>query len=341
MDEILVVGCGLSGVVIARQLAQAGYKIHIIDKRSHIGGNVYDQVNEKGIRVHHYGPHLFHTKNEKVFKYLQQFGEWVPYKHKVKAMLQDGRYVTLPVNRETKDIVGEENIVETFFRPYSEKMWDMKLEELNPDILNRVPVRDDDNTYYFPNDPFQAMPKDGYTAIVKNIINHPNIRISLESPFQKSMEEDARHIFNAMPIDEYYDYRYGELPYRSVKFHTINLPMPKLLPVTTVNFTHKGPHTRVTEWKNIPAHGENNQFTTLTYEEPCDYKDNNNERFYPVKDLQGTNRELYKKYQAIPNEKTTFIGRLGLYIYIDMDQAVNAALKTAERFLQKQKKLDQ
>ena len=341
MDEILVVGCGLSGVVIARQLAQAGYKIHIIDKRSHIGGNVYDQVNEKGIRVHHYGPHLFHTKNEKVFKYLQQFGEWVPYKHKVKAMLQDGRYVTLPVNRETKDIVGEENIVETFFRPYSEKMWDMKLEELNPDILNRVPVRDDDNTYYFPNDPFQAMPKDGYTAIVKNIINHPNIRISLESPFQKSLEEHARHIFNAMPIDEYYDYRYGELPYRSVKFHTINLPMPKLLPVTTVNFTHKGPHTRVTEWKNIPAHGENNQFTTLTYEEPCDYKDNNNERFYPVKDLQGTNRELYKKYQAIPNEKTTFIGRLGLYIYIDMDQAVNAALKTAERFLQKQKKLDQ
>lgn len=338
MKEILVVGCGLSGVVIARQLALEGYKIHIIEKRDHIGGNVYDYVNKNGIRVHQYGPHLFHTKNEKVFRYLQQFAEWVPYKHQVKAMLKDGRYVTLPVNRETKEIVGEENIVETFYRPYSEKMWAMKLEELNPDILQRVPVRDDDNEFYFPNDPYQAMPKEGYTHLVQNMLRHPNIRVSLQTPFQKSMEEKAFHIFNAMPIDEYYDHCFGELPYRSVKFHTLDLPFPKVLPVATVNFTHRGPHTRVTEWKNIPEHGQNDQCTTLTYEEPCDYKDNNNERFYPVKDLHGINRALYKKYQALPNEKTTFIGRLGLYIYIDMDQAVNAALKIAEQFLQKNKK---
>tara|TARA_B110000305_G_C18924213_1_gene396524 strand:- start:145 stop:564 length:420 start_codon:yes stop_codon:yes gene_type:complete len=136
-----------------------------------------------------------------------------------------------------------------------------------------------------------------------------------------------------MPIDEYYKFKFGELPYRSIKFHTVDIPVPKLFPVATVNFTNKGPFTRVTEWKNIPSHGVNEIYTTITYEEPCDYKENNNEKFYPVKDLKGENRDLYKKYNLIKNDKTTFIGRLGLYVYFDMDQAINSALIISKMFL--------
>ena len=143
--KILVVGAGFSGAVVAHKLADAGHDIHVIDERNHIGGNAYDYVNNKGIRIHKYGPHLFHTNNEKVYNWVTQFDKWVPYKHKVKAQLDDGRYVTLPVNKETKDIVGHENIVSTFYAPYTYKMWGKTIEELDPSIMKRVAVRDDDN----------------------------------------------------------------------------------------------------------------------------------------------------------------------------------------------------
>lgn len=330
--NILIVGAGFSGAVIARELAEAGFSITIIDKRNHIAGNAFDYNNELGIRIHKYGPHLFHTNNEKVYDWLSKFTEWIPYKHKVKALLDDGRYVTLPVNKETKNIVGEKNIVDTFIRPYSEKMWGVKLEELDPQILSRVPIRDDDNEYYFPNDEFQVMPKHGYTKLFHNILDHSNIEVILNTEFNKNMVANFEHIFNSMPIDEYYDFCYGELPYRSIKFTNINLPMPKVLPETVVNFTHDGPQTRVTEWKNVPNHGITNNWTTLTYEEPCDYKQNNMERFYPVKDINGHNRELYKKYAEISNLKMSFIGRLGMYSYLDMHQCINAALSISNDF---------
>jgi UDP-galactopyranose mutase len=330
---ILIVGAGFSGAVIARELADKGYKIVIIDKRDHIAGNAYDFDNELGIKIHKYGPHLFHTNNKTVFDWLSNYTEWTPYRHKVKAILSDGRYVTLPINKETKTIVGEENIIDTFIRPYSEKMWGMKLEELDPQIINRVPIRDDYNEYYFPNDEYQFMPKNGFTELFKNILNHPNINVKLNTSFEKFMEDDYDFIFNSMPIDEYYDFCYGELPYRSIKFTDINIPIPKVLPETVVNFTHNGPHTRVTEWKNIPGHGTTNEWTTLTYEEPCDYKENNMERFYPVKDIDGINRALYKKYELIINKKVTFIGRMGMYVYLDMHQCVSSALSIAYNFL--------
>jgi UDP-galactopyranose mutase len=283
--KVLIVGAGFSGAVIARELAENGVQVIVLDKREHIGGNAFDYKNEHGIRVHKYGPHLFHTNNKTVFEWLSKFTDWIPYKHKVKALLNDGTYVTLPVNKITKQIVGEENIVDTFIRPYSEKMWGMKLIDLDPQILNRVPIRDDENEFYFPNDEYQYMPKDGYAKLFENILNHKNIEKKLNTEFKKEMEMDYDHIFNSMPIDEYYDFQFGELPYRSIKFTNIHIPAPKLLPVAQVNFTHNGPHTRVVEWKNIPNHGENHQMTTLNYEEPCDYKDNNMERYYPVKDL--------------------------------------------------------
>lgn len=332
--RILVVGAGFSGAVVARECAAAGHLVKVIDKRDHIGGNAYDYIDDNGIRIHKYGPHLFHTNNEKVVQWLSQFTEWVPYQHKVKAQLNDGTYVTLPVNKETKEIVGEENVLDIFFRPYTKKMWGKSLDELDPSIINRVPIRDDDNELYFPNDEYQMMPKNGYTEIFKNILNHSNIEVECNVEFHQSMEEEYDYVFNSMPIDMYFNYDYGELPYRSIKFHNVVLQQPRVLPTATVNFTHDGPYTRVTEWKNIPAHGENDYTTVLTYEEPCDYKDNDFERYYPVKDIEGTNRETYKKYKERVNEdKMTFIGRCGMYVYVDMHQAISSALATARRFL--------
>jgi len=333
MKSILIVGAGFSGAVIARELAEAGHNCTIIDKRHHIGGNAYD-YECSGIRIHKYGPHLFHTNNKEVVDWLSQFTEWVDYQHKVKAQLSDGRYVTLPVNKETKEIVGEDNILDTFFRPYTLKMWGKTLDELDPSIINRIPTRDDDNELYFPNDKYQMMPKDGYTKIFENIFKHKNIKVFTGTRFTKSMEKKYDHVFNSMPIDQYFNNKHGELPYRSIKFHKVLLPMAKVLPTATVNFTHDDPYTRVTEWKNIPNHGESATQTILTYEEPCDYKDNNKERYYPVKDVDGVNRETYKKYkEMVDTDRMTFIGRCGMYVYVDMHQAISSALATSKRYL--------
>lgn len=331
--KYLVVGAGLSGCVVARELAEAGHLVDVIDKRDHVAGNAYDYENEHGIRVHKYGPHLFHTNNEEVFKWLSRFTDWVEYRHKVKAQLSDGQYVTLPVNRETKDIVGEENVLDVFFRPYTKKMWGVELDQLNPDIINRVPIRDDYNEEYFPNDKIQFMPRHGYTQMVENILTHHNIHVHLQTEYNYHMDKKYDHVFNSMPIDEYFEWKYDKLPYRSIKFETVSLPIPRALPTATVNFTHHGPKTRVTEWKNIPCHGDNKYITTLTFEEPCDFTENNYERYYPVKDRDGKNRELYKKYKAEIPEHMTFIGRCGLYAYLDMHQAVSTALSTVRKFL--------
>lgn len=332
MAKILVVGAGLSGATVARVLAEAGHSIVIIDQRPHIAGNAYDRVNEHGIRIHEYGPHLFHTSDEKVVEFLSNFTEWTPYFHKVKAMLSDGRLVTLPVNIETLNIVGKENIVDTFFRPYTKKMWGLDIEQLDPTITQRVPVRNDMNELYFPNDKFQALPKQGYTAMLGKMLNHKNIQINLSTKFDKIFERDFDHTFNSMSIDEYFDYCYGVLPYRSIRFHHYNLPTPKIYPVATVNFTHSGPFTRITEWKNLPEHGLSSFWTSLTIEEPCDFSENNHERYYPVKDMNGHNRELYNKYRSLTSGRSTFIGRCGLYAYLDMHQAVSSAITLANKF---------
>lgn len=331
--RILIVGAGFSGATIARKLAEKGLRIDIIDKREHIAGNAYDFRNEHGIRQHKYGPHIFHTNNLKVFEFLGAFTRWSEYHHKVKAMLSDGTFVTLPVNKETASIVGAHRIVDIFFRPYTRKMWGLEIEQIDPEVLNRVSVRDDDNEFYFPSDTYQYMPTDGYTSLVKNILDHDYINISLSTGFSKSMESDYDYIFNSMPIDEYFDYCFGELPYRSIKFHTIVLPMPHALPTATVNFTHDGPYTRITEWKKFPDHGENPYVTTLTYEEPCDYRDNHFERYYPVKDINGDNRILFKKYLDITPTNMRFIGRCGLYAYLDMHQAISSAMSIADEYL--------
>ncbi len=331
--RVLVVGAGFSGAVIARELAEEGYSVTVIDKRTHIGGNAFDYVNAYGIRVHAYGPHLFHTSNKDVVSWLSQFTEWLPYQHRVKALLADGRFVTLPVNAETAETVGKENVLDVFFRPYTLKMWGQPLEALDPGILERVPIRGDMNDLYFPNDSFQAMPAKGYTEIFARIFDHPKIALTLGQSFNSAMEKEFSHVFNSMPIDEYFHFCEGDLPYRSIRFHHYDLPVPSLFPVATVNFTHDGPCTRVTEWKKLPGHGKNPFFTSVTVEEPCDYRENNHERYYPVKDLLGKNRELFNQYRAMTGKNMTFIGRCGLYAYLDMHQAISSALEISKKFL--------
>ena len=323
-QNILVVGAGFSGSVIARELAGAGHKITVIDQRSHIGGNCYDETLN-GVRVHKYGPHLFHTNNLKVVEWLSQFTEWVEYKHKVKAYYQD-TFLTLPPNKQTQDIL-KDKLVDVIFKPYTLKMWGTL--DVHSDIVNRVKERDDDNEYYFPNDQYQFLPLNGYTELFNNILIHPSIKVRLNTSFHKDMEEEYDHVFNSMPIDQYYDYQYGELPYRSIKFHnktnnTFTMPTP------VVNFTDDDIYTRVTKWDMFPNHGTGEVYTL---EEPCDYKDNNMERYYPVKDVAGLNRITYNKYKAIHNNKVTFIGRCGLYTYLDMDMAISSALSISNNFI--------
>ena len=335
MKKILIVGTGFSGAVIARELAEAGYNIVILDKRSHLAGNAYDYIDNNGIRIHKYGPHLFHTSNKTVISWLSNYTSWIDYKHKVKGLLSNGTLVTLPVNLETIKIVGKENIIEKFYRPYTKKMWGLELEQLDPEIINRVPIRDDDNEYYFPDDVFQALPKNGYANLIENILKHNNIKVKLNTEFKKSMESEFLHVFNSMPIDEYFEYKLGRLEYRSIKFHNYSLPIPKLYSVATVNFTHSHSFTRVTEWKNLPGNPMDSPFTALTIEEPCADYENNYERYYPVKDINGINKSLYLDYKKIIPSNMTFIGRCGQYVYLNMDQAISAALSVSKKYLNK------
>jgi UDP-galactopyranose mutase len=331
--KILIVGAGFSGAIIARRLAESGFNITVIDKRNHTAGNAYDFINKYGIRIHKYGPHLFHTSNLKVVEWLSKFTEWLDYKHKVKAVLSDGSLVTLPVNLQTIQAVGRENVLDIFYRPYTKKMWGVEIEHLDPEIINRVPIREDLNEYYFPDDTFQALPANGYTSLIESILAHDNIQVKLETPFVKGMQDEYLHTFNSMPIDEFFDFKFGRLPYRSIKFHNYNIPIASIYPVATVNFTHNHQFTRVTEWKNLPGNPNSIPWTSLTVEEPCSDSENNFERYYPVKDLLGENNLIYKKYRNMVPKEITFIGRCGQYIYINMDQAVSAAISVSESFI--------
>lgn len=330
--SVLIVGAGFSGAVLARELAEAGIHVQIVDRRDHVGGNAHDRLDSHGLRIHSYGPHLFHTANQDVVRWLSRFTVWLPYRHRVKAMLGDGRLVTLPVNAETALIIGRDRLLDVLFRPYTRKMWGVSLEELDASILARVPIRDDANEDYFPNDPFQALPAQGYTAAFERMLDHPNISVALSTPYERGLERGFDHCFNSMAIDEYFGFDLGALPYRSIRFHTVTLPAPRVFPVAVVNFTHDLPYTRVTEWKHLPGNPDT-PWSTLTYEEPCDAEDNRFERYYPVKDLQGLNRERYRRYTERVPVDMTFIGRCGQYVYLDMHQAIAAALAAARRYL--------
>lgn len=396
--KALVVGAGFAGAVVARELAEAGWQVLVVDSRSHIAGNAYDYVNEHGIRVHKYGPHLWHGNSDVAQDWVSRFTEWLPYHHWVRAMLPNGSTVPLPINRDTIETVfarelaeaygpnylddwqleefmekklapfadveitnsrqhveasvGKE-LCELFFAPYTKKMWGMDLSDLPTSVAARIPTKMDRDPFYFPKDKHQYLPKDGYTAIFEKIFAHPNITVKLNTRRQELLQFSASYsypgvlgpewdsakfdaVFTSEPIDTYYECCYGELPWRSIKCHTYNVPVPGVLDAPVINFTHDGPHTRATEWKQLPGHGNNPHWTTITVEEPCDYKDNNFERYYPVKTSHEVdpNRETYKKYRALAKEDGVhFIGRCGRYVYTDMQPCVNSTLAQVRKFL--------
>ena len=209
------------------------------------------------------------VQSEAFRDYVKRFADWHAYRHQVRAILADGTLVPLPVNRETLRHVPKERVIDIFFRPYTLKMWGVPLEELDPSILARVPIDPDAPDDYFPKDPFVGFPIGGYTAFVEEILRHPNITIALQTLYRRVVEEAFDYCFNAMPIDAFFEFDLGRLPYRSIKFHTIDVPVARLLTHPVVNFTDDGPMTRVTEWKNFPGHSAVTAWTSLTFEEPC------------------------------------------------------------------------
>ncbi len=369
---ILVVGAGFAGAVHARVLAEAGYRVDVIDRRPHIAGNAYDTVDANGLRVHQYGPHLFHTNNARVVEWLERFGQFVPYEHRVEALVEARGYVPLPVNRRTIEAVfdvsladanavteflrtqatpiespanaGEHlnsqigrTLTDLFFRPYTRKMWNLDLEDMDAAVVKRIPIRMDDEDRYFPNDKFQMMPRDGYTRVFEAILDHPAIRVTLSTAFDKSMQSQYGHCFNSMPIDEYFDQAFGPLPYRSIRFHHDTREAEDERGTGgTINFTDNGPITRETDWGRLPNHRVHVRAQkTVTREEPCDYRDNNLERYYPVKTSDGRFDAIYKRYKELAEGENnlTFIGRCGTYQYLDMHQVINQSLASAENFL--------
>ena len=370
--KILVVGAGLAGAVYARTLAEAGYFVQVIDQRSHIGGNVFDRVDENGVRVHVYGPHLFHTKILRTANWFKRFGSFITYTHKVRARLLDGRDVPLPINLETLNTVfnvnlkdsadakaflhniassidnpanaaeylnsriGEE-LTDLFFRPYTKKMWSFDLEDMSASVVKRIPIHYDLSNTYFDTDELQMLPEAGYTQVFEKIFNHENIEVRLSTKFHKSQHGDFFYCFNSMPIDEYYDFCFGELPYRSIKFHHRTEVFQGIPDWSVTNFTDEGPFTRETAWHALPNHlCKKTRRITITREEPCDYRENNFERYYPVKTNDDRYGDIYQKYKKLSEADSgslTFIGRCGTYQYLNMDQVINQSLTRVEEWI--------
>ena len=372
MTGVLIVGAGFAGAVTARELAAAGIDVDVIDRRPHIAGNAYDEVAPNGTRIHRYGPHLLHTNMAEIVAWLRRFGRFVPYEHHVQALLNDGRCVPLPINRDTVNAVFDlklqtaaamqaflreqalpslapprnaadhlyaqigRRLTDLFFRPYTEKMWGLTLEQLDTSVVQRIPLRFDTDSRYFPNDVYQILPEHGYTALFAAILDHPRIRVGTGTEFAHGMLNDYRHCFNSMAIDTFFDEQLGPLPYRSLRFHHREEPATYRCGETpVVNFTDARPYTRQTDWSRLPHHGGTGPLRSLTLEEPCDYRDNDYERYYPVKDSGGVYEALYQRYRrlAAQEPRVTFIGRCGTYRYLDMHQVINQALIGARAWL--------
>ncbi|NJC39856.1 UDP-galactopyranose mutase [Brevundimonas alba] len=358
--DALIVGAGFAGSVLAERLASQGQKVMLIDRRPHIGGNAFDRLDEAGVLIHQYGPHIFHTNSAEIFDYLSRFTEWRPYEHRVLAQVND-KLVPMPINRTTlnalygldlrsdeqaeaylasraepverirtsEDVVvnaiGRE-LYETFFRGYTRKQWGLDPSELDKSVTARVPTRTNTDDRYF-TDAFQAMPLHGYTRMFENMLDHENIHIETGVEYRDVVNEVLadRLVFTG-PIDEFFDHRYGELPYRSLRFRHETLDQEWFQPVATVNYpAEETPYTRVTEYKHLT--GQNHGRTSITYEYPAAEGD----PYYPIP--RPENQALFKKYEALAATRpdVTFVGRLATYRYYNMDQVTGQALATWRR----------
>ncbi|HMC91979.1 MAG TPA: UDP-galactopyranose mutase, partial [Allosphingosinicella sp.] len=354
--DYLVVGAGFAGSVIAERLAsEHDAHVLVIDRRPHVAGNAYDHLDEAGILIHQYGPHIFHTNSDEIFDYLSRFTAWRPYEHKVLADVRD-KLVPIPINRTTlnelfgldlktdeeaaaylasraepvDEIKTSEDVVinavgrelyELFFQGYTRKQWGIDPSELDKAVTARIPTRTNTDDRYF-GDKHQAMPKHGYTAMFNRMLDHPNIDVLLSTDYKDVIDEiDAGHIVFTGPIDEYFGFRYGKLPYRSLRFEHKMLETENFQPVAVVNYPDpQVPYTRITEYKHLT--GQESPRTSLTYEYPSAEGD----PYYPIP--RPENQALFKKYEALADatRNVTFVGRLATYRYYNMDQVVGQAL---------------
>jgi UDP-galactopyranose mutase len=342
--------------VLAERIAsQLGKRVLLIDRRPHIGGNAYDEINEAGVCVHRYGPHIFHTNSSKVVAYLSQFTAWRPYEHRVLASVGD-LLVPMPINRLTLNLLygmnlssdaeaeaylagvaepvesvrtSEDVVVsrvgralyETFFRGYTRKQWGVDPAKLDHSVAARVPARVTLDDRYF-TDSFQAMPSKGYTAMLENMLDHDGVTIALGTDFRDLPAEGiAKRVVFTGAIDEYFGRRYGPLPYRSLEFRHQTFDQPWFQTVGTVNYPDEAaPYTRITEFKHLTGQVVNR--TTIAYEFPRDEGD----PYYPVPTPES--RALFERYRALSRDRpdVLFTGRLGSYRYYNMDQVVGQAL---------------
>ncbi len=359
--DYLIVGCGFAGSVLAERLAsQHGARILMIDKRDHVGGNAYDEKDAAGILIHRYGPHIFHTNSDEVFAYLSRFTGWRPYEHRVLATVRD-QLVPIPINRTTlndlfgaglktdedaaqflaaraepvADIQTSEDVVinavgrelyEMFFQGYTRKQWGLDPSELDKSVTARIPTRTNTDDRYF-TDKHQAMPADGYTEMFLAMLDNPLITVALGVDYQDVKHEiDAAHTIYSGPIDEYFGWRFGKLPYRSLRFVHSTIDAERFQPVGTVNYPSEDvPYTRISEYKHLT--GQDHRQTSITLEYPSAEGD----PYYPVP--RAENQALYKRYEALADATrgVTFVGRLATYRYYNMDQIVGQALSTFRR----------
>ncbi|WP_322896236.1 MULTISPECIES: UDP-galactopyranose mutase [unclassified Yoonia] len=359
MYDWMIVGAGFAGSVLAERLAsQRDETVLVIDKRDHIGGNAFDYINDAGLLVHRYGPHIFHTNADAIVAYLSQFTTWHPYEHRVLAQV-DGMLLPIPINLDTvnrlydldldsegmetfladrresvDDIKTSEDVVvstvgrdlyEKFFKGYTRKQWGLDPSELSRIVTARIPTRTNQDDRYF-TDTFQQMPADGYTAMFARILDHPNITLDLGRSWDETTDRPlARRIIFTGPIDEYFEQCFGPLPYRSLRFVHETRDQEWVQQVATVNFPQTEDYTRITEYKHLT--GQVHAKTSLTYEYPTDEGD----PYYPIP--RPENQALYKRYRQAAEQldDVWFVGRLGAYQYLNMDQVVGQALATFER----------
>jgi UDP-galactopyranose mutase len=358
MFDYLIIGAGFAGSVLAERLAsQLDASILIVDKRNHIGGNAYDCYDDAGILVHKYGPHIFHTNSERVFEYLSRFTEWRPYEHRVLASV-DGQLVSMPINANTlnklygmnlscqeieqflasvaepceiktsRDVVVNrvgKDLYEKFFRNYTRKQWGIDPSDLDASVTARVPVRTSRDDRYF-TDQFQAMPRHGYTRMFERMLAHPNIRILLNTDYRDIVEEvKYRELIFTGPIDEFFHYRYGKLPYRSLHFDHQTHDRPLYQPAPVVNYPNEHAYTRITEFKYLT--GQEHPKTSVVFEYPRSEGD----PYYPIPRKE--NAELYQSYKELADslDHVHFTGRLATYKYYNMDQVVAQSLSLFEK----------
>jgi UDP-galactopyranose mutase len=361
--DYLIVGAGFAGSVAAERLAsQHNKKVLIVEKRNHIGGNAFDEYDEHGILVHRYGPHIFHTNSKEVFDYLSKFTEWRFYEHKVLANYQ-GELFPIPINRITINkffslnlktdeevkkfleskaekrfpIMNSEDIIvnqvgwelyEAFFKHYTKKQWNLFPNELSPTVCGRIPVRFNDDCRYF-TDKYQFMPKDGYTKMFERMLNHKNIEIILNTDYKKIINDIKfdKMIYTG-PIDYFFDYMHGKLPYRSIRFEWENIKKEYYQDVAQVNYTDdKKIFTRVVEHKKLSEQKSNT--TTISKE----FALNEGEPFYPIPNENNRRQYLLYKNELTKLKNVYCFGRLAEYQYYNMEQVVANTLKVIEKII--------